>query len=128
MLDSVLQKNVTISLANGAAVIGFVTEMDENFIKIVEPDNSITIVRKNDVSYVSISAAPPVRQSLPQQYPQQEPLDENQYILPHQQLVQQQPQNHATYIVKRGDGSTQQYTMTNPNVSGTSGPKFERQT
>jgi sRNA-binding regulator protein Hfq len=132
MLSEVMQKSVMLSLANGSVVEGFVLETDDEFIKLVEFDNSKLIVRKSDISYVKIyegnrmpQIAAPDTAVAPSQV-----QDENQYVLPHQ-FAQQAPVQdpRGQFYVVRGRAQPQQdYAMGNPNTTGVAGPKLERQT
>lgn len=54
MLNEILQKSVSITLANGVNADGFVLEIDEDFIKLIEFDNSKIFIRKGDISLVRV--------------------------------------------------------------------------
>lgn len=137
MLESTLQKSVSVSLANGSMIEGFVLEIDEDYMKLVEFDNTKVIIRKSDVSYVKIYEGGGIPQTLRRAETAAEELDENQYTMPHQVIQRQAPpqqQQQAPqqqFFVVRGNKAQPQgdYTMENPNVGPTGGgPKFERQT
>jgi hypothetical protein len=114
MFDMILQKHVSLSLANGNQLDGFVTEMDDDFIKVIERSNDILIVRTGDVSCVRIFGARqmfPAAQDVSQQIENQE----------------EQEENKIAYI-PNGRGS--QFAMAHPSMSTmpTAAPKFERKT
>lgn len=134
MLEAILQKSVSVSLANGVAVVGFVVEMDEEFIKVIEYDNSKVIVRKGDVSFVR------VYEGIPRHL--QSDTDDSRVITP---VIRAPERDDAaapdtyptpgTYVI-RGRGSQcsvgkNEYSMESPNSAGSAvpvAPKFKRQT
>jgi len=57
MLSDILNKHVSLSMKNGDMVEGYVKELREGFIKMVESTNTEVIAREEDVSVVRVVTA-----------------------------------------------------------------------
>jgi hypothetical protein len=130
MFESVMQKHVSVSLANGQHLEGFTLEKDEIFIKIVEPNNDVLIVRISDVSYIRILGARHEKFTMPKidpEYTLQEKVDfkepecTNEFVNSQETMSLQNPKYANRF----------EFSMSHPATSASmpvSAPKFERKT
>lgn len=70
MLNEIISKHVSIYIANGDLVEGFVKEVGEEFVKLVESSNSELIIRKTEISVIRIGGEAPVAHRQSYQPPQ----------------------------------------------------------
>lgn len=114
MIDVIMQKHIAIIMANGNKISGFATEMDDNFIKVIEQGNDILIVRISDVSYIKIFS------SIQEKFIDSSVLDND---CESQSSEQEEMRETQTYVINRG------FSIANaiPGMPTTS-PKFERKT
>lgn len=86
MIKEILNKYVVLGLNNGALVEGFAQAFDDTYLRVVELDNGITIVKIDDISFAKqiVQQQQPRMQQQQQQQPRY-PAVERQYEIPAEQ-------------------------------------------
>lgn len=129
MLNEILQKSVSITLANGVNADGFVLEIDEDFIKLIEFDNSKIFIRKGDVSLVRVYEGKGITHKLDSTdatngYVASYYSGRNTDLCNNTNVTNNPVPHREVYLV----GKRNEFSMNNFNQGDSSGPKFERQT
>lgn len=138
MLNEILQKSVSITLANGVNADGFVLEIDEDFIKLIEFDNSKIFIRKGDISLVRVYEGKGITHKLDNTdatngyvasyYSGRNTFDNTnateRNTFNNTNVTNNPVPHREVYLV----GKRNEFSMNNFNQGDSSGPKFERQT
>jgi len=69
MIEKIYKKHVTLSICNGSVLEGFVTAFDEQHAELIETDNSLVIVKLEDISFARIGVGAPKEEPIPQYRP-----------------------------------------------------------
>ena len=54
MIKTISGKHVMLSMVNGTVLEGFVYQMDDNYLKLIENDNKSAIVKIEDISFARV--------------------------------------------------------------------------
>lgn len=70
MIANIINKNVELYLRNGLLIIGYITEEDKKFVKLVEHNpegisGDVYILRKNLIEVIKIKEDVPIENNMP---------------------------------------------------------------
>lgn len=54
MLENLLNKHVTLCMVSGTILEGYISKSDDKFFELTETDNTLVVVRKDDISFARI--------------------------------------------------------------------------